>query len=609
MSWYFPSTGHGENHGFADSLLEYFQGDHEKYIAREAIQNAVDARSNYDLPVTVVFEKMDIPSSDFPGRDELLDRLHRCSIFVKGQEKAEKFFDEAILQIKAKEISILKISDFNTKGLSGADDDVAGNWYRLVRASGTSSPKGVAGGSFGIGKGAPIAASLFRTVFYSSINEAGEPVFQGKSRLVSHHDDAQDVRQGVGFYGVDGYKAVRESELIPDIFRRNEQGTDIFIAGYAGGKNWKDKLIKSILHNFWLAIWHGNLEVIVRDRSEKKISKENLKECLQEYDAEDAKFYFEAVTDSSQEFRDDLKHLGNVSLFVRKNDGYPGRVMMVRKPKMIVMEKPYRILREPYAAVFICENDRGNALLRDMEPPAHDKWDKDRVPVFGLAAWFELDNFIRKNLKAMGETITSEPEDIPGLDRYLPDNEDRDYLPEQASDASEQTDLSEQEESGKEIGSSKDPAVADIETVVRQGVVMSKQPANIKVTPPSSGTEKGSAGKPTGGNEGDKEGVRIRTSSISFRSFIQTAKTGREYHFVITGRENAEGAVRLVAVGDDGNYFVDIKSAVDAKTGKKYETGDSMIRGLAIESGKSIRLAVQLSADKKYALGIENYEG
>ena len=34
-----------------------------------------------------------------------------------------------------------------------------------------------------------------------------------------------------------------------------------------------------------------------------------------------------------------------------------------------------------------------------------------------------------------------------------------------------------------------------------------------------------------------------------------------------------------------------------------------MIKGLAIESGKTIRLAVVLESKKKYAIGIENYEG
>lgn len=607
LKWYFPSAGYGENDGFSDSLLEYFQGDHEKYIARETIQNAVDARLDYSLPVSVVFERFSIPAGDLPGHGEFLDKLNRCLAFIKGQEKAEYFFKSAIALAKGGKLTILRISDYNTVGLSGADDDVEGNWYRLVKASGTSSPKGVAGGSFGIGKGAPIAASALRTVFYSSMNEKGETVFQGKTRLVSHHDEDRDVRRGVGFFGIMGYQSVRNKNLIPDLFKRTDRGTDILIIGYKSGEDWQQKLIKSVLHNFWLAILNGDLEVTVKDGSEKKITKENLKECLEKYNAEDAEFFFESVTNWTQKFEQDLKHLGKSFLFVRKQEDYPGKVMMARKPKMLVQEKSYRVLREPYAGVFICDNDKGNELLRDLEPPAHDKWDRDRAKN-GWAAMGELDYFIKQSLKSMGEAVTSEPEDIPGLDRYLPDSEDRDYLAQLGPEPIDLSELLGEEESGREVGAEKESAEAEIETVIRKGVVTNKFTDRVKPAPPE-GPGKGSRGRPTGPEIGEKEGARIKTSDISFRSFVQKSKNGFEYHFVITGRNDCEGAIRLIAVGDDGNYPVDIKSATDIATGKNYDIGDSMIKNLSVKNEKSLKLAIQLASKKKYTIGIENYEG
>ncbi|MES2216601.1 MAG: hypothetical protein V4481_04880 [Patescibacteria group bacterium] len=606
LCWYFPSTDHGENDGFADSLLEYFQGDHEKYIAREAIQNAVDARLDYSKPVSVVFERYSIPTSSLPGHVELLSCLKRCLVFVKNQEKAENFFEAAISLLKGKELPVLKISDFNTKGLSGGDQEVEGNWYRLVRAAGTSSPKGVAGGSFGIGKGAPIAASCLRTVFYSSINDKDELVCQGKARLVSHHDDDLDVRQGVGFYGVKGYEAIRKANFVPDIFRRTQRGTDIFVMGYKSEADWQHKLIRSVLHNFWLAIFHGNLEVTVKDGSELIITKDNLRECLETYDAQDAKFFFEAVTMSPQIFEQELKHLGKVTLFVKKEDHYPGKVLMVRTPKMLVQEKGYRVLREPYAGVFICENDKGNKILRDLEPPAHDKWDYARSPK-GLVALRELDVFIKQSLKTMAESLTSEPEDIPGLDRYLPDSEERDYTPSEPSDAFEETGLSSAEESSREVGADKGLDVAMTGTVIRKSIVTNKQPGAVSPVPPG-GPGDGKRGSASGPEEGEDRGVRIKTSSISFRSFVQVGKGGVDYHLAITGHDNCEGAIRLVAVGDDGSYAVDLKSAVNTKTGKVYEIGDSLITGLQIEKDKTTKLIIKLVSDKKYTLGIETYE-
>lgn len=607
LCWFFPTTDHGENDGFSDSLLEYFQGDHEKYIAREAIQNAVDARDDYSQPVSVVFQRFSIPATSLPGHTELLNRLKRCLTFVKGQEKAENFFKSAILLMQGKDLPVLKISDFNTKGLFGGDDEVAGNWYRLVRAAGTSSLKGVGGGSFGIGKGAPIAASGLRTVFYSSINDKNELVCQGKARLVSHHDDKKDVRQGVGFFGVNGYLAIRDASLVPELFKRDARGTDIFVMGYKSDDDWERKLVKSVLHNFWLAIYHGNLEVTLRDGKELTITKDNLRELLEEYDAQDARFFFEAVTNPSATFEQDLKHLGKVTLYVRKGDAYPGKVMMVRKPKMLVQEKAYRVLREPYAGVFICDNDKGNSLLRDLEPPAHDKWDHARAQN-GPVVLRELDAFVKQSLKTMAESQTSEPQDIPGLSSYLPDNDDRDYLPSNPGDALEETGLSTSDESGREIGADKNSEDAGVETVLRKSIVTNKQQGPVKPTHPQ-GPGKGPHGRPTGPDDGSKEGARVKTSSITFRSFVQNGKKGLEYHFVVTAKEDCEGAIRIVAVGDEGTYPVELESVVDAKSGKSYEVGDSMIKGLKIEDGKAVKLVVRLASDKKYALGIETYEG
>ncbi len=608
LCWFFPSTDHGENHGFSDSLLEYFQGDHEKYIAREAIQNSIDARLEYNVPVSVVFERLTVNPKDVPGRDELLRRMHQCLVFVKGQEKAEKFFKDAIALLKSNKLPVLKISDFNTKGLSGGDSEVEGNWYRLVRAAGTSNFKGVGGGSFGIGKGAPIAASLLRTVFYSSINDKNELVCQGKARLVSHHNEKKDVRQGVGFFGVEGYKAIRQADIVPSLFKREERGTDIFIMGYDAGPEWEEKLIKSVLHNFWLTILHGNLEVTIRDGGELVITKDNLQQCFEDYDVGDARFHFDAVTSpSSNIFEQDLRNLGKVKLYVRKNDGYPSRVMMVRKPKMLVQEKAYRVLREPYSGVFICEDDRGNEILRDIEPPAHDKWDHARSSK-GPAALRELDLFIKQSLKTMAESLTSEPEDIPGLDRYLPDSEERDYMPSDGSEALEETGMSTGIESGREIGADRDADIADTSSVTRKSIVTNKQQDKVIHVPPE-GPGSGTRSRETGAKSGTDDGMRIKTSSISFRSFVHDSKNGMEYRLAITGHEDCEGSIRIVAVGDDGSYPVDIVSAKDVKSGKVYEIGDSIIKGLIVKVGETLKLAVKLPSANKYALGIETYEG
>ena len=603
--WLFPSTNHGEEDGFFDAQLEYFQGDHEKHVAREAIQNAVDQRLDYGKPVSVVFERFTMPTAALPGHASLLDTMRRCREFVARQDKAERFFDSAISPLSASRFPVLKISDFNTRGLSGLDTDKDGNWYRLVRAAGVNSATGVAGGSFGIGKGAPIAASALRTVFYSSINEADEPVFQGKSRLVSHYDDERDVLQGVGFYGIQGHQAIRDATLIPEIFKRKERGTDIFVIGYMMEGDWLEKLIKPILYNFWLTIHHGALEVTIKDGKETTISKSTLMKDLAERDCGNAKFFFEAVTAPTQTFQKDLKYFGTVSLSVRKQQDYPSEVMMVRKPRMLVRERSCHSLREPYAGVLICDDDRGNDLLRELEPPAHDKWDKARH-LDGETALRELDHFIRSSLKDMAETVSGELQDIPGLDRYLPDSEDRDSAFPGGPTALDPSELATADETGREVGAARDEAEAEIDAVSRRGVVVTSPAGGGRLR---KGKKRLQPSSPLAPGEDKGEGQRIRTSDIRFRSFVQRGREGIEYHFVITGRETCEGDIRLVAVGDDGSYAADVASAVDADSRDRHKVSGSTIKGLTVGKGKTIRLIVRLPSNTKYALGIEAYEG
>ncbi|MDP3758481.1 MAG: hypothetical protein Q8Q86_02080 [Candidatus Daviesbacteria bacterium] len=617
LRWDFPSTNHGEEKGFSDPGIEFFEGDYNRSIARETIQNSIDARSDYDKPVRVVYERFTMPMKDLPGNSMLLGKMIRCLKFAEGQDqKATNFFKNAIDLLGEEKLPILKISDFNTVGLSGSDDDRSGHWYRLVRVVGTSSPKGAGGGSFGIGKGAPFAGSLIRTVFYSSVNSSKQPVFQGVARLSSHYDEENDVRQGVGFYGIEGYKAIRESKIIPDLFERKDLGTDIFIMGHKSDEDWRAKLIRSVLHNFWLAILCGDLEVVIKNGDEVMISKENLKEVLEKWEAEDAGYFFEAVTNSTQKFvSPELKHLGQVSLYVRKQDDYPGKIMMVRKPKMLVQEKQYRVLREPYAGVAICDDERGDRLLRELEPPAHDKWDRERKTPEGQIALRELDDFIKQSLKSMGEAITSEPQDIPGLDRYLPDSEDRDYISgAEGAIPQDSTELLSGEESGRETGALKESTVAEVEAILRRAALVKIPGKGNGEGPGRGGLNKSGggdqAGLSGGQEEGEGAGERIRTSDIGFRSFMQKSKDGLEYRLIITGLEDCKGAIRMVAIGDDVSYSADVETARDIDSKKSYEVAGSMIKGLSVEKGQTVRLSVRLAEhNKKYALGIEKYEG
>jgi hypothetical protein len=74
-----------------------------------------------------------------------------------GKEK--EFFEQAVELAGKDEITVLKISDFGTTGLTGDDVDEKGRWFALVRSQGVSNKGDTAGGSSGTSSPRPATTS------------------------------------------------------------------------------------------------------------------------------------------------------------------------------------------------------------------------------------------------------------------------------------------------------------------------------------------------------------------------------------------------------------------------------------------------------------------
>ncbi|MBL0306394.1 MAG: hypothetical protein IPQ25_10255 [Chitinophagaceae bacterium] len=124
IKWDFVSTGGGDEDGPNNTKIEYFAGDHNYYLAREIIQNSLDARKDKANAVTVVFTLEHFSHTSFPGYDQLLQILSKAKEYWNENEKAQQLLIKAIKCLKQQEIPFLRISDFNTTGLNGSDDEV-----------------------------------------------------------------------------------------------------------------------------------------------------------------------------------------------------------------------------------------------------------------------------------------------------------------------------------------------------------------------------------------------------------------------------------------------------------------------------------------------------
>ncbi|MDE0712020.1 MAG: hypothetical protein OXH60_07785 [Rhodospirillales bacterium] len=406
IGWRFPPTNGGRVDGFNDPGIAHFTGTPLGSLARETIQNSLDARLGEDHPVHVSFELIGL-SPDYVGRDEIARTIDQCKQTAKagGDMTAVSALEAAGQTIRRKSIPCLRVSDRETTGLRGD------HWRALVKMQGISHKPDLegAGGSHGIGKYAPFAVSTVRTVFYwTCFREDGRDVerFQGKSVLMSHMNADGEETQGTGFYGY--HKDCKElTQSIPQGFRvldsaqRPKPGTSLTIMGFRETDNWRRRIAASVIENFFYAIASGSLTVIVEPEEASELMEINrisIEEWFQHLIEDDAgdkstndladqvrearNFWEISQSDPIAEKQD--SDLGHCKLWLRTSDGLPSRVAFVRSTGMLVTTRQQGLIRFPgfrdFAALCVFEDPEGNELLRRMENPKHDQFEPERLP-------------------------------------------------------------------------------------------------------------------------------------------------------------------------------------------------------------------------------------
>ena len=376
--WNFPSNNHSQIIGIADSGVEMFKGTPIKSLAREICQNSLDARLDDSQPARIEFETFEIDPKNIPGAKTLEDVFNRCLDFWKIQDsdQARKFFKQAIKDMNRSSIKCLRISDFNTSGLTGSRAEYNSPWCNLTKSSGTSNKSGGRGGSFGIGKFAPFACSSLRTVFYSTYDINKTSASQGVARLTTFKNKKNETTQGIGFYGDDkNSPTYNQYSLNPTYSRLDNTGTDIFIAGFTGEKGWDHQMVASILDGFLYAIYTGALVVDVDGIA---ISKDTLSELMvshKDYFKEHADEYYRVLTDNENarsftlELKDDPATSGTLTLRLMIEPTFNRRVAMIRQTGMKIKDKGNINGIVPFAGTLLIEGDAINSYLRNLENP------------------------------------------------------------------------------------------------------------------------------------------------------------------------------------------------------------------------------------------------
>lgn len=581
MSWVFPKNDGGRDSGFHDAGVETFKGNFERFLARELIQNSLDARLDPKKPVRVKFELLLLKRDQIPGMDYIKETFKRCADYWKDDKKTRKFFLDASKIAEQRQLTVLKVSDYNTTGVPGTDTDRKQNWYHLIRCAGSSSKGGGEGGSFGIGKNAPFAASKARMVFYSTKTKDGDVAFQGVSTLVSHKLPDDSTAQPTGFLGGKHGESIRAPRHIPREFRREECGLDIFAIEYPAAETWQNDLTYSVLENFWPAIDLGDLVVTV---GEQTIKRSNLQKLLNDFSVQEdftAHHYYQAYKNPTNCFEKCLPKLKECSLFLTagEDNTLPKKVAMVRKTGMVIYQRGYWRSPQFFCGVFLCRNEQGNHVLRDMEPPSHEKWDPDH-PERGANKKIENEylTFIRDSIKQLVSVDKSKVIDVPDLNRFLPEDEETNDELFDSSGSPVKTESLERSPlpetiDGRKLDSRQQqmqpgkakPGGEDEDTEIGEGDGSGGGPGEGRnETDGGAGAGGGGEGAGrTGSDTGSIGGVRSKPAvPVRYRTFSKATDSG-VYILVISSETKGNQSVNLVisTVGDDQKVPADIRGA------------------------------------------------
>lgn len=650
-TWHFKPEGGGEI-GPNDPLHITFKGNPFYSIVREAIQNSLDAINDITKPVEVVFNYFDLDRQKHPAFFRIEENITQCLEYYNENADAKRLFDEMLKYLNGTEegkkklkISCLRISDANTKGMH-FDEGTTSPFYAFLRASGVSAKSLGAGGSFGFGKGAYFALSPIKTLIVSSKDIQGNVYFEGATRLTTHKDKDDNKKSAFGFYDNNEGNPITEKDNIPEIFKRTESGTDVNIIGLWNEPNRKKLMIKSVLNNFWLAIYHEKLTVKIDD---VLINKDNIEIIIDEYfegqaesgtpseiESWNPKSYLKAVkyvgkSDQFQVFEQNLPTVGNVQLYIYLEKGLPNRTAYFRTPRMVVFKRTNRKVNG-YSAVFICDNEKGNEMLRLMENPAHNEWNVDNYPknegqinTEARKGLNEIGNFINTTLETLSKTKTGQKTTFIGLEEYLsiPEDllekdEEYDFDGMNSNNVAGQTSSEQTEDETGSLISDKGSAVT-IKPAVKAQHSEARDETDIEIkedgeetvfiggendTSGGDAPSDGSGNTGSAGNKADDSTIKNKiVAKVNFKVAAQK-ENGHIYHYLIVNSNNEiENAELELLVGADN----DRDDGLEITYTEKGVISKNTIKDLRLGRGVT-KIRIRFEDNVKHSVKLKAYE-
>ena len=378
-----------------NKILERFYNFGISGLVRENIQNSLDGKlPGSNEPVIVTIKTGSVNKNDIPGLDEIKERIKS----LKGQNNYTK---ETIEHMKKKMddeiINYISFEDFNTKGLTGANNGQSDNkkdtWSIYAYNKGVHTEEDdenlekSRGGSHGIGKIASNAASDLYMMYFANCDEQGNKHLGGTVQLIEHKFKDKHYRS-TGYFTDVKNMGDNKTKFYPfenkfhEIFEKNTRGLKIIIPFLREQFNNEKEIITSVCDSFFIAIMENKLQVIVND---KTINKDTIKNYIKnenyyEQNIEDLKkeftpLYFDTYTDENPvelvipDKKDDYKF----KLYFKYDTSIAtGRVGIIRTIGMKIEDKKVKNnVKKPFNAILIPQSIKEDAFLKSLENESH----------------------------------------------------------------------------------------------------------------------------------------------------------------------------------------------------------------------------------------------
>ena len=444
--WYFPKAEKIGINGL-NNIASSFLDTPLKTLAKEICQNSLDTKMSkyykeeWSKKIKIEFNEFWVNASELDGYEELLNVIKAEYEFAKSYYVNDKsvinFYQNALNCLQQDKIRCLRISDYNTPGLTGSNLKNHSAWADLVKNIGVSDKPEGSSGSKGQGKLAAFACSSLYTVFYNTVAVDGFRAAEGVARLSGYvlENDNNYVTLGQGYYEENGEPIRTGLNMLKGFNRDSEEfGTDVIIIGFKNDyDDWKEQIIASTIDSFFVSIIKDDLEILIDEThilNANTIHNYMENEIIAKYMDPYTKKYYEVLTADEGVItvyatmfeENDI----TLKLKIDKNDdGLKNTVSIVRLTGMKIFDKDGLPKLGIYHGVLLLNGKQINDYFRKLENDTHDRWSAERGPnpTEARKKIDDLNKFIIKTIKENLAVQALKEIDAEGIGEFLPDED------------------------------------------------------------------------------------------------------------------------------------------------------------------------------------------